>query len=229
MKICVVHKTNRSIVFSDKYLLAENFTLVGDVIYTPSAFFLDFKNAYDAIVIDLITEKQSVSDYEMIKKIRAHNTSVPVLLLLSSDVKSQYREAMLDLGVDGVVQAPFLPEEAFIRIKKLVEKKGNLLFSGTKIITSSLHVDIRKHSVTTGLGEVHLTKTEYGILFHLLMHKNRIVSSSSLLSCLDQSVQKPSSALNIHVLHLRKKLKNLLYIKTVPHYGFLVTDSQLQC
>jgi DNA-binding response OmpR family regulator len=67
-----------------------------------------------------------------------------------------------------------------------------------------------------------LTKTEYSILLHLFLHKNIIVSHKELLSCLDEETSKDTLAINIHIFNLRKKIKNVHLIKTVPLYGFII-------
>jgi DNA-binding response OmpR family regulator len=178
----------------------------------------------DIMIFD-VTDSQGVhEDSHLIQKIRESAPTVPLLLATSASESSQYREMMLNAGVDGCIQIPFLSEELMLRIEKLVTKKDTLLFSGTKIEARSVEMDIRNHTVNTGEGRVPLTKTEYRILFHLFLHKNSIVSYRELLGCLDEKTKENPLVLNIHICKLRKKIKDAHIIRTIPMYGFTISS-----
>lgn len=221
MKICIIHKeknnlsTLRSSFANSPHFLhevcLEEIGLQGirDIVS-------------DVIIFDVTDSQGAYTDSHLAKKIRETTKTIPILLATNHGESSQYREMMLDAGVDGCIQLPFLNEELALRIEKLLMKKDTLLFSGTKIAARSVEMDIRNHTVHIKEGCVPLTKTEYGILLHLFLHKNSIVSHKELFGCLDENIKEGSTVLNIHICKLRRKIKDAHIIKTVPLYGFMV-------
>jgi two-component system KDP operon response regulator KdpE len=177
----------------------------------------------DIVIFDSIIWKGDLSDVGLIKEIRKILPRVPILLASSNSESSKYHEEMLNEGVDGCVQVPFLAEELHLRIMKLVSKKNTLLFNGTSIGTEDVTMDIRNHVVAQHGEKVSLTKTEYSILLHLFLHKNVLVSTKELSSCLKEAGED-SLALGTHIFNLRKKINSPELITTVPLYGFTVSD-----
>lgn len=223
MNICLIHKEKSGPSTLCNFLQsAKKYSVVQFSLYELDALTYIEKNNVDVILLDVI----SMSDYEtdslFLENIIKGNWNIPVLLATQSNETSKYREKMLDKGVDSCIQLPFLREELFIRLDKLLQKKETLLFSGTKIDANHVEMDIREHTVKTEGEEISLTKTEYGILFHLFLHKNTIVSTKDLSLCLDNQNNIDSHALNIHIFNLRRKIKNMGIIRTVPLYGFMV-------
>jgi DNA-binding response OmpR family regulator len=177
---------------------------------------------FDIIIFDTTGSRGENNDRHIIKFLREKNRTTPIFLSTSEQEDAVYREKMFDAGVDGGIQTPFSSEELFLRLNKLFVKRLNLRFDGTTIATQDISLDIRNHTVEKGGERVPLTKTEYGILFHLFVHKKDLVHPEDLSPYLHGVSSNDSAALNIHILNLRKKLKNQTVIKTIPYYGFSV-------
>jgi len=179
----------------------------------------------DVIIFDVTDATSNDWDTSFIIHLQKISKATPLLLATGIHETSKYRETMLDVGIDGCIQMPFLSDELFIRLEKLKNKKDSLLFSGTKIEVQNVEIDIRNHIVEVGGEKIPLTKTEYTILRHLLLHKGSIVSNKELSRYLEKEIGQDSVALNIHVFNLRKKMKDVHFIKTVPLYGFMVSNT----
>ena len=76
----------------------------------------------DVIVFDVTTSRGEEADVALLSKIQSLTKTVPILLATNNSESSKYRELMLDGGVDGCIQMPFLPEELVLRLKKFVLK-----------------------------------------------------------------------------------------------------------
>lgn len=226
MNICIIHKGNTNTSAVRSYLQENNDCCVHEISLYEGTLSALYSRPFDIIIFDCITWKGEYTDLFLIKEIRKMVPVVPILLATSSAETASYRETMLDGGVDGCVQTPFLQEELFLRIKKLLSKKSDLLFTGTIVETDEIRMDIRNHIVEHDGEKIELTKTEYSILLHLFLHKNILVSTKELSLCLKEAGEN-SLALGIHIFNLRKKINRPSLIKTIPLYGFTVSDSRV--
>lgn len=223
MEICIIHKEKNSLSsLRSNFIDSPHF--LKEVCLEETGLNAIGTIVSDVLIFDVTDSPGIYEDSRLIKKIREVTKTIPILLATSNRESSQYREMMLDAGVDGCIQMPFLNEELLLRIEKLVTKKDTLLFLGTKINARNVEIDIRSHTVNTGEGRVPLTKTEYGILFHLFLHKNSIVSNKELFGCLGEKTKEDSSVLNIHICKLRRKIKDVHIIRTIPMYGFTISS-----
>jgi DNA-binding response OmpR family regulator len=224
MKVCCIYKGENSFLKSEDFLSGPSVYEINFIKVTDTSLDTIVHHDYDIIVFDVVMNKGEVSDAHVVTKMQSFAKSTPILLVTNSNELSKYRELMLDSGVDGCLQTPFLQEELFLRLKKLVQKKDGRLFNGTHIDIAGTTMDIRNHTVVVKKEKVALTKTEYSILLHLFLHKNVIVSTAELASCLQEEPKESSLALNIHIFNIRKKIKDTKLIRTVPLYGFMISD-----
>ncbi len=223
MNICIIHKGIKDTSTLRNYFHQFGEFSINEVALSVST--LEELASYcpDIVIFDCITWLGELSDVDYIQEVRRIVAGTPILLVTSSGELASYRELMLDGGVDGCIQVPFLAEELRLRILKLISKKNTLLFSGTQITTDTVTVDVRDHVVTQHGEQIHLTRTEYSILLHLFLHKNVLVETKDLSLCL-RDANEDSLALGIHMFNLRKKINSPNLIKTVPLYGFTVSD-----
>jgi DNA-binding response OmpR family regulator len=222
MHICLLRKEKKETSGIKKYLEGVPYS-IEEISFEEKDFFQSLaKSDADIIIFDVGDSKGGDRDAELLKQLE---TTLPVLLVTNSSETALYREKMLDAGADGCIQSPFLQEELLLRLKKLVTKKDTLLFFGTRITVDGITIDIRSHTVTEEGEKISLTKTEYRILLHLLLHKDVLVPTKDLISCLDEDIKEDSLAVTTHIFNLRKKIKDVHFIKTVPLYGFTVSNS----
>jgi two-component system, OmpR family, alkaline phosphatase synthesis response regulator PhoP len=216
MHIYIFHKGKNS--FVDHYLASEE----NAVLKTPYNERVVEKLATwsgDVIIIDGVGGCGNSADVQRVVQIRSA-TDIPIFLVLGSRDDSSYREQMFNAGVDGCIQVPFMKEELNARLKILVHKKREPLFTGTIISRGDVHMNIHTHEVHIDGERLDLTKIEYGILFHLFLHRHAVVKIEELHRYLHQEAKNTSSVLNVHILNIRKKLGRRKIIETIPQFGF---------
>ncbi len=176
----------------------------------------------DVIMLDVLKRVDPVQDVLLVKKIRNICGSIPIIFIVKQYEDPIYIQDLLDAGADSCIKGEFLSDEFFIRAQKLIEKKNQLLFSGIEIHMQDTSINIKKHFVSINGKEIHLTKTEYRMLIHLCMHKNILVKSNELTTCLrGNDLVQSTYLVNIHIHNLRRKLHCHTWIKTIPHRGFV--------
>ncbi len=221
MKLMTIFKKKRSAVVTGSLVESGMYELVS----------VDFSSDYvqriiaekpRIIVLDFLSACIHVDDVQVIQGIRKVS-SAPICMVVPPTTPAAYREAMFDAGIDGCVQAPFLDEEFLMRLKTLHRKTNSLLFEGTVITSGSVRINLATHTVYNGPDEVYLTKTEYGIFLHLMIRRRAVVSSQVLMQHVRLNLRTVSTVLNVHILNIRKKLRGLNIIHTVPRQGFYIS------
>ncbi len=223
MKICILYKSSKDNLGIAKYLDRDTSTIHRLQISSDTIGMLD-NLVTDIIVMDTLHHKGEDQDVSLIKEIREKIKITPILLATGHEESSKYREAMLNSGIDGCIQEPFSKEELRLRMDKLLQKKDVLLFSGTKVQVDDVSMNLQNHTVKKSDKEINLTKTEYSILFHLFLHKNALVKNDDLSIYLGQNTSLDSESIYTHVFNIRKKINNDRLIKTVPNYGFMLSE-----
>lgn len=223
MNICLIHKEKNDSSDLVSYLRSSHHVL-REVFLQEEELETLARSMVDVIVLDVSSHKGESSDLLFLKKLQDITRTIPVLLVTHATESALYRESMLNAGVDGSIQFPFLKEELFLRLEKLVTKKDTLLFKGTTVITHDVSVNMFNHVVEKKGQELSLTKTEYRILLHLFLHKNALVTTTELSECLSLEPKEDSLSLSIHIYNLRKKIQDCSLIRTIPLYGFTVSD-----
>ena len=172
----------------------------------------------DLVLLDLMLP--GLSGEEVLPKIQG----IPVIVL-SAKTQVQDKVELLLKGAADYLTKPFDVRELLARITvQLRHPKA----APEKLTWGKLQLDLNTHQVTVNGKEVHLTKTEYGILRILLEHPKQVVTKSALLDQISQDTPDcVESSLKVHVSNLRKKLRQedgLDYIETVWGIGFTLGE-----
>jgi DNA-binding response OmpR family regulator len=225
MNVSIVYKnTTRASRISDLLKDVDSISL-SEYVFEDVTSSLDIVRT-EVVIFDITTSIGEYGDAHYIKALKTINPKLPILLATNSTETARYREMMLDAGVDGCIQLPFLTDELLLRLTKLIAKRDTLLFNGTTVSVHDVSVNLRDHHVTSNGVGIHLTKSEYSILFHLLLHKEYVVHSRDLMGCIEDKATSSTKSLtiNTHIFNLRKKIGVENFIKTVPSYGFMINQ-----
>ncbi|MFI6095648.1 response regulator [Lentzea sp. NPDC051213] len=159
----------------------------------------------DVVVLDL--GLPDIDGVDVIAGLRGWST-IPIIVL-SARTDSAAKVEALDAGADDYVTKPFGMDELLARLRAAV-RRGLTRDVGDPIVeTSSFVVDLATKKVRRGLGEVHLTPTEWGLVEILARNPGRLVSQKQLL----QEVWGPmhvneSQYLRVYFAQLRRKLED---------------------
>lgn len=151
-----------------------------------------------------------------------HLKGIPVIVV-SAKVDVDNKVDLLLSGAADYVTKPFNTKELLARIA--VQLRNATAHEPASVLTFediALHTDT--HSVTVGVNEVKLTRTEYAILKLLLQNPSQVLPKSLLLERISEDTPDcTESSLKIHISNLRKKLRDASgkdYIEAVWGIGF---------
>lgn len=156
----------------------------------------------DGAIIDLGLPK--LSGLEIIKRLRAQNNSLPILVL-SARGRWQERVEGLEAGADDYLAKPFQMEELSARLKALMRRVVGAPQSLLSLGYLSLNLETQR-AEADGI-EIELTSFEYRMLEYLAKRQGKIVSKDELRNYLYPHDTDPeSNVLTVLMGRLRRKL-----------------------
>ncbi|MDE5939017.1 MAG: response regulator transcription factor [Lachnospiraceae bacterium] len=204
-----------------KFLLEKNkFTV--DVAYDGAAALEHFDcHDYDVLILDIMMPK--VNGLEVLKKIRAAGSGVPILML-TAKAEIEDRVAGLEAGADDYLPKPFASPEFIARVKAL--SRRNAGYTELCLSFGNVQLDCNRYEMTCKEQTVRLNNKEFQLM-ELFMRNPRFVFSTAHL--MDKIWGQDSEAdINVvwtYVGFLRKKLKELeadIEIRTARGAGYFL-------
>jgi two-component system KDP operon response regulator KdpE len=160
----------------------------------------------DVVVLDL--GLPDMDGNEVIAGLRGW-TTVPIIVL-SARGDSPDKVLALDAGADDYVTKPFGMDELLARLRAAVRRSvvSTSDDSDPVIRTEAFTVDLAAKKAERDGHEVHLTKTEWGVLELLVRNPGRLVSQKQLLRDVwGPSYENETHYLRVYLAQLRRKLE----------------------
>ncbi len=160
----------------------------------------------DVVVLDL--GLPDLDGTEVIAGLRGW-TTVPIIVL-SARGDSADKVQALDAGADDYVTKPFGMDELLARLRAAVRRSATSGVDGVDAVveTSSFSIDLAAKKVRRDGEEVHLTKTEWGVLELLVRNRGRLVAQKQLLHDVwGPTYETESHYLRVYLAQLRRKLE----------------------
>jgi two-component system, OmpR family, response regulator MprA len=183
---------------------------------------LDFTrtSTYDAIVLDI--QLPRVDGLEVCRRVRAHGSVTPILLLTARDTVED-KVAGLDRGADDYLTKPFELAELLARLRALLRRTGaqkdGLLRLG------DLTLDPAAHAVHRAERPIELTRREYAILETLLRRPGWVITRDAIIeSVWGFEFPDSSNLIEVYVGRLRRKLGEPSLIQTVRGTGYRMQE-----
>ena len=172
--------------------------------------------AYDLLILDLGLPR--LSGMEVLKRLRARNSSLPVLILTALDGSGD-RVKGLDLGADDYMAKPFDLAELEARVRALCRRSAG---TAPTIQCGALVYDQVGRVAQIDGQALDLSAREIGLLEVLLTRMGRLVSKDQLVDKLCGWGEEVShNAIEVYVHRLRKKLEaGGVKIATVRGLGY---------
>jgi heavy metal response regulator len=178
---------------------------------------------YDLIILDLMLP--GFDGTEVLRRIRAVDTKVPVLILTARDAV-QDKVSNFEVGADDYLTKPFAFAELVVRIKALL-RRGPVNRSSI-VRLRDLEVDRLSQLVRRGGKRIDLTTKEYGLLEYLISNAGRVLSRNMIIEHVwDESFNGLTNVVDVYIRHLRKKVDDpyeCKLIHTVRGVGYAVRD-----
>jgi len=178
--------------------------------------------SYDLLILDLGLPK--LPGLDVLKRLRARNSSVPVLILTALDGTGD-RVRGLDLGADDYMVKPFELAELEARVRALTRRSAGT----TPLIQCGALTYDQIGRVAQIQGQtLDLSAREVGLLEVLLTRMGRLVSKDQLVDHLCSWGEEVShNAIEVYVHRLRKKLESGgVKIATVRGLGYCLERPQ---
>lgn len=190
--------------------------LVGDGLQADHALSV---HTYDLVVLDV--GLPGMSGFDLLRRLRARKSQVPVLLLTALDALAD-RVKGLDLGADDYLTKPFDLPELEARVRALLRR-------GHGKPTPDLHhgrlrLDSGGRRLYCDDQPIELSARELALFELLLMREGRVVSKEHMVNHLyGWGDEVGPNAMEVYVYRVRKKLEPYgCRIRTIRGMGYLL-------
>ncbi len=178
----------------------------------------------DLIVMDVMMPL--MDGIEAMRQIR-QTSNVPIILL-TARTRGQDKIRGLDLGADDYVTKPFDPDELAARVAAILRRSTGVAAPENQVLQYNgrgLTIDLTSRNVMLAGSEVHLSRTEWEVLYQLASNVGRVLYHGELLSRVwGPEYRDETYYLRTWVSRLRKKLADHQdeqpLITTFPGIGY---------
>ncbi len=176
---------------------------------------------YAVVVLDI--GLPGIDGFEVVRRLRARGSAVPVLLLTARDAVED-RVRGLELGADDYLVKPFASAELVARIRALARRSapkpaqwtlGRLVFdTGAK----RAYIDQRP---------LELSAREWAVLEYLLQHVARVVSKQQIIDAiLPYGDELTLNAVEVYISRVRLKIADAgISIRTIRGFGYMLEQN----
>lgn len=176
------------------------------------------KEKIDLWVLDIMLG-DSISGYDLIKKIRSLDKNVPVIFTSARD-QDLDKILGLELGSDDYIAKPYSPKELMLRINNILKR---VYTNSNKIKYEDYEIDIDKRIVLHNNKEINLTTLEFDLLYMFLSNKGKSYSRDDILNIIwGENYFGSDRVVDDLIRRLRKKMPKL-HINTIYGFGYRLT------
>lgn len=182
------------------------------------------------IILDIMMP--GIDGLEVCRTIRK-TSNIPILIL-SAKAEDMDKIVGFGSGADDYLTKPFHPLELLARVKSQMkrytvlqpagpEKSG----SGDEIVIQDLTINKTAHVVKKKGKEIALTPIEFGILYLLASHPDRVFSTDEIFERVwNEKVYEVNNTVMVHIRRLREKIednsRSPKILKTVWGVGYKI-------
>lgn len=188
---------------------------------------------FSLIILDIMLP--FIDGFEVCKRIRAQNRSLPILML-TSKAEELDKVLGLELGADDYMTKPFSIRELIARVKAIfrrieIVKTEKQVEDKQKLEYGDLIVDLEKRKVLLRNQALDLTAKEFDLLVLFAENPGRAYSRQELLDLVwGYQYSGYSHTVNSHINRLRNKIEidpaAPRYIKTVWGHGYRFAEPE---
>lgn len=203
MKILIVEDEPKVVEFLKKGL-EEQGNEVGVAFDGQMGERLASKNSYDIILLDVILPL--INGYELCKKIRESNQSVPIIMLTALGATDD-KITGFDSGADDYLVKPFEFKELIARIKALTKRTSGITQTQSTLKVFDLTLDMDRKCAIRDNNVIELTAKEFALLEYLMRNKGRVVSRPEIAEKIwEITFDTGTNVVDVYINILRKKI-----------------------
>ncbi len=187
--------------------------------------FLASANEVDAVVLDVMMPE--LDGFATLQEIRK-TSQIPVVMLTARGDHTD-RIVGLELGADDYLAKPFHPRELLARLKAIfrrVQQSTSTQNTSTlkSLTVRNLELWPERRHVELSNQALSLTGMEFDILTVLMEKAGRVVTRDAMMNALKgEDWDVFDRSIDVHISHLRKKIGDASFIKTIRGVGYVVT------
>lgn len=226
MKILVVDDDKEIVELLSIYILNEGYDVIKA--YDGKEALTKIRTTPDINLMILDFMMPQLDGMQVVKELRKES-QIPIIMLTAKSSDLDKIQGLV-AGADDYVTKPFNPLEIMARVKSLL-RRTNMQVTDSKPDTlevGPLVIKKDSHQVLTDKGtEIQLTALEFGILYLLASHPNRVFSAEEIFERVWQQESIISAkTVMVHVSHLRDKIEEATngekVIQTVWGVGYKI-------
>jgi len=157
---------------------------------------------HELVVLDI--GLPGIDGFEVLKRLRAHGSTVPVVVLTARDSVSDTVSA-LDGGADDYMPKPFRFAELLARIRLRLRQQGDTTRDDA-LEAGGVRLDLRTRRATVGGRELDLSAREFTLAETFMINAGHVLSREQLLDHVwGLDFDPGSNVVDVYVGYLRKK------------------------
>ncbi|MCI5071914.1 response regulator transcription factor [bacterium] len=184
--------------------------------------FLHEQTDIDLLLLDIMMPKTNGLDVcKCLRKNPEYKELGIIMLSAKSDEASVVKA--LELGADDYVTKPFRSGELNARIHNVLKRYHDSTQKNDDILKFKfLTIDQSTRAVRVDGKDIHLTKTEFDMLWCFVSRPDRVYTRDQLLDAIKgEDAMVYDRNIDVHMFSLRKKIKPYgNYIKTIRSVGY---------
>jgi DNA-binding response OmpR family regulator len=164
-----------------------------------------------------------IDGFEVVRRLRARGSNLPVLLLTARDAVED-RVRGLEMGADDYLVKPFATAELVARIRALARRNAP---RPALLSLGQLSLDTSARRARIGERALDLSVREWTVLEYLMQHAGRVVSKQQIVDAIAPWGEDLTlNAVEVYVSRLRIKLADGgIAIRTIRGFGYLLEAS----
>ena len=166
-----------------------------------------------------------IDGFEVVRRLRARGSHVPVLLLTARDA-IQDRVHGLELGADDYLVKPFATPELVARLKALVRRSAP---KPIELHVGRLSLDTFSKRVRINDRAIDLSAREWAVLEYLMQQASRVVSKQQIIDAiLPWGEELTLNAVEVYVSRIRLKITDAgIVIRTIRGFGYMLEKADV--
>lgn len=180
----------------------------------------------DLMILDLVLTDE-VDGFEVAKRVREFS-NMPIIMLTAKSRETDLLHGF-NVGADDYITKPFSSKELLARVRALLKRARQEAgeTSGGYFNCGDLQIDFARRRAYRDGQNIHLTRTEYSLLYELASHPNQVILHEQLLAAVwGPEYRDDLDYLRAYIRYLRRKLENdpanPRYILTSPGVGYML-------
>jgi DNA-binding response OmpR family regulator len=162
--------------------------------------------APDLVLLDLMLP--TIDGYEVFRRMR-ELSSIPVIMLTARGEQTD-RIVGLELGADDYVAKPFSPREVVARVRAVLRRSAPDADDppAPTLTFDDLEIDPARREARIAGDDVHLTRKEFDLLYHLASNPGVTCTRTQLLEDVwDFAWDGDPQTVTVHVRRVREKIE----------------------